>query len=105
MFWTKWFRARDRREHFRRPIPVLILTIEDTKYRTVDWSLGGFAIRDFHRRLDVGDKLSGGIAPIGSEGSGEFDVRVQNIHNGTVGLMLADISSANFLAMGGFRGR
>ncbi len=105
MFWKNWFRRRDRRKHFRRHVPVLTLTIEDNKYRTVDWSLGGFAIRDFHRSLDVGDKLRGGIAPIGSEGHGEFDVRVRNIHEGIVGLMLTDISSANFLAMGGFRSR
>ena len=105
MFWTKWLRGRDRREHIRRHASPLTLTIEGTTYRTVDWSLGGFAIHGFHRALHIGEKLAGTVLPAQSREAGKFAARVQNLQGNIAGLMITDFSSAAFLGMGGFTGR
>jgi len=51
----------ERRKHPRRLLPRLTLRIEDRKYRTNDWSIGGFRIGGFHREVRPGDMLTGSI--------------------------------------------
>ena len=83
----------------------MTLTIEGTTYRTVDWSLGGFAVRGFHRALHIGEKLAGTVLPAQSREAGKFAARIQNLQRDIAGLMIPDISTAAFLSMGGFTGR
>ena len=59
---SKWLGSgRDRRQHERIKSPRLTLRIESQKYRTLDWSLGGFRIGPFHRRLGAKETLTGTI--------------------------------------------
>ena len=51
--------GRERRRHPRFKMPRLVLRIENQKYRTRDWSLGGFRINEFHRPVASGEQLQG----------------------------------------------
>ena len=51
--------GRERRRHPRYKIPRLVLRIEKQKYRTRDWSLGGFRLNAFHRPVESGEQLQG----------------------------------------------
>ena len=49
----------ERRRHPRHSQPRLVLRIEERKYRTRDWSLGGFRIDGFHRSVYSEEELEG----------------------------------------------
>ncbi len=51
----------ERRQHERYKTPRLVLRIEEQKYRTLDWSMGGFRIGPFHRPLGPRETLTGTI--------------------------------------------
>ncbi len=53
--------GRERRQHPRYVARRLTLRFEDHNYKTMDWSIGGFRISDFHRPLRPGDRLEGGV--------------------------------------------
>ena len=56
-----WAGGRERRQHPRFASPYLVLRIEGHKYRTQDWSMGGFRISDFHREIRTGEDVVGSI--------------------------------------------
>ena len=94
----------DRRRHRRvydRPIKV---RVEGNKYETVDWSLGGFRIKGYHRTLEIGERLSGKIGPVDGIKAGDFIVDVvRTTDDGEVGVRFLEISSEIFLAMSGLK--
>ncbi|MFP6730115.1 MAG: PilZ domain-containing protein [Alphaproteobacteria bacterium] len=52
---------RERRQHARHIAPRLTLRFEGHNYKTTDWSIGGFRIRDFHRPVRRGEPLEGSV--------------------------------------------
>lgn len=55
----------ERRRHPRRLLPPLSLRIEERKYKTDDWSIGGFRIGAFHREVRPGDMVTGSVVTWG----------------------------------------
>ncbi len=94
----------DRRRHRRvhdRPIKV---RVEGNKYETLDWSLGGFRIKGYHRTLEIGERLSGKIGPVDGIKAGDFVVEVvRTTDDGDMGVRILEISSEIFLAMSGLK--
>ena len=94
----------DRRSHrhvYDRPIKV---RVEGNKYETLDWSLGGFRIKGYHRTLEIGERLSGKIGPVDGIKAGDFVVDVvRTSDDGDVGVRFIEISSEIFLAMSGLK--
>ncbi len=66
----------ERRRHPRRELPRLVLRVEDHKYRTRDWSFGGFRIDRFHRPVDTGERLRGVVTTWTNLFREEFDADV-----------------------------
>ncbi len=56
---------RERRQHSRHVAPRLTLRFEDHNYKTIDWSIGGFRISDFHRPVRPGETLEGSVVTWG----------------------------------------
>lgn len=46
-----------RRRDMRLPVPVIAVLIDGRIHRTIDWSLGGFLIKDYKGPLKVGDRF------------------------------------------------
>ncbi len=55
-------RKRQRPRHVARQ---LTLRFEDHNYKTIDWSIGGFRISDFHRPVRPGETLEGSVVTWG----------------------------------------
>ena len=53
--------GRKWRQRPRHVAPRLTLRFEDHNYKTIDWSIGGFRISDFHRPLRPDDRLEGDV--------------------------------------------
>ncbi len=66
----------ERRQHARRSSPILTLRIEGKKYKTLDWSLGGFRIEGFHREIRTGETLKGSVDKLGGLRREPFEVDV-----------------------------
>ena len=80
----------------RRP---LVLKIDGKKYRTVDWSLGGFRINGFHESGKPRDEVSGTIGGGGMR-RGEFVAEILRVSaSGEVRMRLLEVTPATFLAM------
>jgi hypothetical protein len=56
-FTTNKYRPHSRKDH-RHEIPKLHLKIDDQKFQTYDWSLGGFRIDDYKGRPPVGELVT-----------------------------------------------
>jgi len=99
-------RHDERRRHRRiygRPIKVVL---EDQSYKTLDWSLGGFRIKNFHRDLKRGERLSGVIGPFARVKSGECVVEIVRVaENGDIGAKFVEIAPKIFVAMAGYKER
>jgi len=99
-------RHDERRRHRRvygRPIKVVL---EDKAYKTLDWSLGGFRINNYHRELKRGDRLSGVIGPFARVKPGDCVVEVVRVaENGDIGAKFVEIAPRIFVAMAGYKER
>jgi hypothetical protein len=73
----------ERRRHPRHSQPRLVLRIEERKYRTRDWSLGGFRIAGFHRPVDREEELEGVVTTWTGLFRESFNADV--VHSGTGG--------------------
>ena len=90
----------EQRRHVRYSGPALILTIEGHRYKTRDWSLGGFRVARFHRPIVPGTPVRGVIGVTGSAAVGEFVAEIVHGSNDTgVGLRILEIAPAIFVAM------
>ncbi len=65
------FDRQNARRDRRYPLPALVITIGDGQYTTVNWSLGGFLITGFDRKISPGKPIAGRLSladqPIGFE--------------------------------------
>ncbi len=90
----------NRRHHTADERRPLVLKIDGKKYKTANWSLGGFRIDGFHNPSKPRNEISGTIGAIGSVGPGKFVAEVTRVcENGQIGMRLLEVSPATFLAM------
>ncbi len=61
----KLLAERKRRQRPRHVARRLTLRFEDHNYKTIDWSIGGFRISDFHRPVRPGETLEGSVVTWG----------------------------------------
>jgi hypothetical protein len=89
----------ERRKHERIYGHSLSLTIEGERYQTLDWSLGGFRIADFHRPLAARQQITGEVDGRSVRG-GEFTAEIVRLTvGGEVGCRWLDISGATLMSM------
>ena len=92
--------TREKRRHVRHTGAPLSLMVEGQKYRTIDWSQGGFRIAAFARALTRGDRIEGTVSGLGVAKPGEFQAEVVWTSDfGEAGLRILEISPVFFLAM------
>lgn len=105
--WTGWLRRRlgpERRLHPRYTHRPLVLKIEGRRYRTIDWSLGGFRLGPFHREAVVSMQIEGTIAKCGRIQAGAFLAEVVRFtEEGGLGLRWLEIAPATFIGMSSVR--
>jgi hypothetical protein len=90
----------ERRKHRRIYGHSLSLTIEGKRYETLDWSLGGFRIADFHRPLAPCQQLAGTVIGHSGVRDGEFTAAiVRTTVGGEVGCRWLDISCVTLMSM------
>lgn len=90
----------ERRQYPRTREPALKLVIEGKKYPTVDWSLGGFLIRDFHRDIETRETVTGKIRSRGGIVGGTFTARVaRKSEDGEIGFRFIEIASKTWMSM------
>jgi hypothetical protein len=89
----------ERRRHRRNYGHSLSLTIEGKRYETLDWSLGGFRIADFHRPVAPCQQIVGKVTGRGVR-DGEFTAAiVRTPVGGEVGCRWLDISCVTMMSM------
>ncbi len=96
----KGVRSRDRRAHRRIYDRPLTLEFDGKKYKTRDWSTGGFRLVGPVAHVRVRDRVTGKIR-MGRFGTkGAFTAEVVRIDdNGDVAMRLLEVSSSTFLSM------
>ncbi len=100
--------ARDLRDHQRHRVPKLMVRFNGSRYKTDDWSLGGFKIDNCNKTLEPLEQISGEISmPIdGSKGLFTAEV-IWTDDDGAAGLrflaispqilaVMAEVSGTNF---------
>ncbi|HEX3497854.1 MAG TPA: PilZ domain-containing protein [Stellaceae bacterium] len=60
---VSYFPPEDRRDR-RYPLPTLIISIGGVEYGTVNWSIGGFLITGFDRKVVPGQAITGMMRPV-----------------------------------------
>ncbi len=75
---TTFDRHNARRDR-RYPLPALVVTIEGGEYTTVNWSLGGFLITGFERKIPAGKPITGKLALADQAIGFEFTAKVVRI--------------------------
>lgn len=93
----------EQRAHTRYQSPAVHLTLEGQRYRTLDWSLGGFRIPAFHRVLVRGDRLAGTVGAIAYAPPGPVELEVAHASDDCVGFRIIEIAPQSFLAMAGLK--
>ncbi len=91
--------GKDRRQYVRHTGSSLTVLVDGQKYKTIDWSLGGFRIKDFHRAVSPNERLQGEVSP--PKGiSGEFIAEIVWVSDeGHLGLKFLEIAPRTFLSM------
>lgn len=99
----KMFRSRsERRQHSRTSKPAIRVAMGGKKYRTADWSMGGFRISGYHAPLALKEQIEGRISSIAGSGGGGFMVEVVRVQeNGDIGLRFLEIEPHIFMALCG----
>jgi hypothetical protein len=72
---VSYFPQEDRRDR-RYPLPVLVIIIGGIEYSTVNWSLGGFLITGFDRKIVPGQTITGTLHAIDRPDSLPFTATV-----------------------------
>ena len=90
----------ERRRHPRITHKPLIVSIGRHRYKTVDWSLGGFRLPRLRGAARPGLRLSGEIDGLRAARPGRFVAEVVHVtDDGEVGARFLEISPAFFIAM------
>lgn len=93
---------RERRLFPRIARLPLLVVIDGRRYRTLDWSLGGFRIARMDRPVHCLDRLSGTVLGLGREA--EFVAEVTSVaEDGSVGVRFLELSPAVLIGLSGIR--
>jgi len=94
----------DRRQNRRIYDRPLKIKIEGKTYKTLDWSLGGFRIKGYHRPLEIGERIAGKVGVPHGARNGDIVVEIMRAtDNGEVGVRFLEISPRSFVAMAGIK--
>ena len=91
--------GHDRRARSRIEGRSIRLAIDGTRYKTLDWSLGGFRIAGFHRTLSVSEEVAGEVLGSRWVAGGAFTAELCWSRDGQAGFRFLDISSRTFLSL------
>ena len=91
--------GHDRRARSRIEGRSIRLVIDGTRYKMLDWSLGGFRIAGFDRTLSVSEEVAGEVLGSRWVAGGAFTAELCWSRDGQVGFRFLDISSRTFLSM------
>jgi hypothetical protein len=73
------FDMHNARRDRRYPAPPLVITIDDGEYTTLNWSLGGFLITGFDRRISPGKPIAGTLGTPEQPVMIEFSAKVVRV--------------------------
>ena len=94
------FGGKERRQFARHAGTSLTVQVEGHKYKTLDWSLGGFRLPSFHHPIQPKERFSGRLTPARGGTPGEFTAEVVWVkEDGHCGVKLIEITPATFLSM------
>jgi hypothetical protein len=68
-------RLKDRRRHKRRTSLAMKVTFLGADHDAINWSIGGFVVKDTHPEAPIGTAAAGFISIVGI--SGRFAVRIE----------------------------
>lgn len=92
----------DRRRHRRLQTSRLSISIGGKRYKTNDWSLGGFRITVPGNSLKTNDVISGPLNGPGMFDRGNYEATIVWVaDNGEIGARFIEISHESFMAMSG----
>lgn len=90
----------ERRRHRRIQNVKLSVFIADKRYKTNDWSLGGFRVVVPGNNFDTNQRISGAIHGPGLFDRGTYEATiVWTADNGEIGAHFIELSHESFLAM------
>lgn len=90
----------ERRRHRRLQSSKLTIFICNKRYKTSDWSLGGFRIVVPGNEFTNGQRISGAIHGPGMFDRGEYEASISWVaDNGEIGAHFIELSHGSFLAM------
>jgi len=78
---------------------ALSVSIEGRSYQTLDWSLAGFRVSDFHRALAPAQQISGLVVGRSGIRDGEFTAEIVEAGIGGVVCRWLDISADTLASM------
>ncbi len=90
----------DRRRHRRIQSAKLTIFVVDKRYKTNDWSLGGFRVVVPGNKLVTNQNISGAIHGPGLFDRGTYEATVVwTADDGEIGVHFIELSHESFLAM------
>jgi hypothetical protein len=91
---TSFDRAEGRRDR-RHPLPSLAVTLENGRYQTINWSLGGFLLAGYKQFHLPGEVIEGSFSI--AIGGAEFDFKAEVVRAdtdaGTLALQFTELPS------------
>ncbi len=90
----------ERRRHRRIQSVKLTIVIGENRYKTKDWSLGGFRIHALDQKFQANGHVAGLIHGPGLFDRGTFDGFIAWVsESGEVGVRFSEVSRESFMAM------
>lgn len=90
----------DQRLYNRSQIQGVEVTIDGKTYQAVDWSPGGFSIKENEQKYVVGSQIEGDIILSKYPGTGHFEAKIIRIdENGLVAAKFSQLSSTEYIDM------
>lgn len=90
----------DRRQNRRNYDQQLKIKVEGKTYKTLDWSLGGFRIKGYHRPLQIGERIAGKVGVPHGARTGNIVIEIMRATNdGEFGVRFLEITPSSFVAM------
>lgn len=97
---TRPLSGADRRRHRRIQSSKLTIFIGNKRYKTYDWSMGGFRIVVPGNEFTTQQRISGAIHGPGMFDRGEYEAAITWIaDDGEIGAHFIELSHESFLAM------
>jgi hypothetical protein len=93
-----YFPQEDRRDR-RYPLPALVISVDGIEYETINWSLGGFLIAGFHRRISPGQTIAGAFRPAGRPEALEFTASVVRSGEGQLAAKFTDLGELGMIML------